>query len=124
MIYLARSERFELPTPRFEVWCSIQLSYERLAQKFTQNCGELPRSASHGRASLTEFGRKFYSEIAIGAQILASRSNPAHTPMSQPTGLQGKAAASVAKRRLCPRVHLLPVHLPGRSAPRALVQEP
>ena len=27
---LARSERFELPTPRFEVWCSIQLSYERL----------------------------------------------------------------------------------------------
>jgi hypothetical protein len=26
---LARSERFELPTPRFEVWCSIQLSYER-----------------------------------------------------------------------------------------------
>jgi hypothetical protein len=29
--YLARSERFELPTPRFEVWCSIQLSYERLA---------------------------------------------------------------------------------------------
>jgi hypothetical protein len=27
--YVARSERFELPTPRFEVWCSIQLSYER-----------------------------------------------------------------------------------------------
>jgi hypothetical protein len=27
---LARSEGFEPPTPRFEVWCSIQLSYERL----------------------------------------------------------------------------------------------
>ncbi len=26
---LARSGRFELPTPRFVVWCSIQLSYER-----------------------------------------------------------------------------------------------
>jgi hypothetical protein len=26
---LARSEGFEPPTPRFEVWCSIQLSYER-----------------------------------------------------------------------------------------------
>ena len=26
---LARSERFERPTPRFVVWCSIQLSYER-----------------------------------------------------------------------------------------------
>jgi catechol 2,3-dioxygenase-like lactoylglutathione lyase family enzyme len=26
---MARSEGFEPPTPRFEVWCSIQLSYER-----------------------------------------------------------------------------------------------
>jgi hypothetical protein len=26
---VARSEGFEPPTPRFEVWCSIQLSYER-----------------------------------------------------------------------------------------------
>ena len=26
---LARSEGFEPPTPKFEVWCSIQLSYER-----------------------------------------------------------------------------------------------
>ena len=29
LILLARSEGFEPPTPRFEVWCSIQLSYER-----------------------------------------------------------------------------------------------
>src|ERR1700689_3378131 len=28
---LARPERFELPTPRFVVWCSIQLSYGRFA---------------------------------------------------------------------------------------------
>ena len=27
---LARPERFELPAPRFVVWCSIQLSYGRL----------------------------------------------------------------------------------------------
>ena len=26
---MARSEGFEPPAPRFEVWCSIQLSYER-----------------------------------------------------------------------------------------------
>jgi hypothetical protein len=31
LILLARSEGFEPPTPRFEVWCSIQLSYERTA---------------------------------------------------------------------------------------------
>jgi hypothetical protein len=28
---LARPERFERPTPRFVVWCSIQLSYGRFA---------------------------------------------------------------------------------------------
>jgi hypothetical protein len=28
---LARPERFELPTPRSVVWCSIQLSYGRLS---------------------------------------------------------------------------------------------
>ena len=28
-LLVARSEGFEPPTPRFEVWCSIQLSYER-----------------------------------------------------------------------------------------------
>ena len=27
---LARPERFERPTPRFVVWCSIQLSYGRV----------------------------------------------------------------------------------------------
>jgi hypothetical protein len=27
---MARPGRFELPTPRFVVWCSIQLSYGRL----------------------------------------------------------------------------------------------
>ena len=28
---MARPKRFELLTPRFVVWCSIQLSYGRLA---------------------------------------------------------------------------------------------
>jgi hypothetical protein len=28
---MVRPERFELPTPRFEAWCSIQLSYGRLS---------------------------------------------------------------------------------------------
>ena len=31
---LARPERFELPTPRFEAWCSIQLSYGRIVRSF------------------------------------------------------------------------------------------
>ncbi len=35
-ICMARPERLELPTPRFEAWCSIQLSYGRTS-------GSLPR---------------------------------------------------------------------------------
>src|SRR5437763_15801665 len=31
ILEMARPERFELPTPRFVVWCSIQLSYGRFA---------------------------------------------------------------------------------------------
>src|SRR5579859_2849625 len=33
LILLARPKRFELLTPRFVVWCSIQLSYGRLASR-------------------------------------------------------------------------------------------
>jgi hypothetical protein len=37
-VFLARPERFELPTPKFVAWCSIQLSYGRKKQK--RNCAE------------------------------------------------------------------------------------
>ena len=30
---MARPERFELPTPKFVAWCSIQLSYGRAVVK-------------------------------------------------------------------------------------------
>ena len=30
---MARPEEFELPTPRFVVWCSIQLSYGRIRRR-------------------------------------------------------------------------------------------
>jgi hypothetical protein len=44
---LARSEGFEPPTPRFEVWCSIQLSYERVSG--IRQCSDLPRRNVVGR---------------------------------------------------------------------------
>jgi hypothetical protein len=44
MDLLARSEGFEPPAPRFEVWCSIQLSYERVI-------GERKWSGSAGPAT-------------------------------------------------------------------------
>src|ERR1700678_1676001 len=40
---LARPERFELPAPRFVVWCSIQLSYGRIWEARTY-WGGLPKA--------------------------------------------------------------------------------
>ncbi len=37
---VARSGRFELPTPRFVVWCSIQLSYERFVRRGASGLAE------------------------------------------------------------------------------------
>jgi hypothetical protein len=36
---LARPERFELPTPRSVVWCSIQLSYGRIRRRNPAKAG-------------------------------------------------------------------------------------
>ena len=36
---MARPKRFELLTPKFVVWCSIQLSYGRLSASFTTTQG-------------------------------------------------------------------------------------
>ena len=58
---LARPKRFELLTPRFVVWCSIQLSYGRV---FRQALGQRPRCIR------SKFGRPRKS-------ALATRSGPA-----------------------------------------------
>ncbi len=59
---MARPERFELPTPRFVVWCSIQLSYGRSA------CD--PRFAAPAwearRADVTEIARHLQAGLAGG----------------------------------------------------------
>src|SRR5215475_11779100 len=44
---MARPERFELPTPRFVVWCSIQLSYGRIVAR---HAGSIGRQAPGARA--------------------------------------------------------------------------
>jgi hypothetical protein len=35
---MARPKRFELLTPRFVVWCSIQLSYGRFVRRAEKSC--------------------------------------------------------------------------------------
>ena len=57
---MARPERFELPTPRSVVWCSIQLSYGRNSGRnvgVREGCGTLlderrpAQALSHAAAS-------------------------------------------------------------------------
>ena len=71
---MARSGRFELPTPRFVVWCSIQLSYERDVAGLTDPrqrrphhrpsicCWQARTSARNARHFV---GRKYAFSLAI-----------------------------------------------------------
>ena len=47
-ILLARPEGFEPPTPRFVVWCSIQLSYGRFLRIAREMFPDQPRPAGSG----------------------------------------------------------------------------
>jgi hypothetical protein len=44
---LARPKRFELLTPRFVVWCSIQLSYGRFARRVKKPAAQAACDARH-----------------------------------------------------------------------------
>ena len=44
---MARPKRFELLTPRFVVWCSIQLSYGRFAHRAENRRTSKARDAGH-----------------------------------------------------------------------------
>ena len=53
MILLARPKRFELLTPRFVVWCSIQLSYGRVLRGSRR---EMLRPTDRGRTRALAIG--------------------------------------------------------------------
>ena len=57
---MARSEGFEPPTPRFVVWCSIQLSYERAQAR-------RPAPATRRTLSKSPQGRKGAAGAALGS---------------------------------------------------------
>jgi hypothetical protein len=52
---MARPERFELPTPRFVVWCSIQLSYGRTCAP--RGAQKRPQEASRASSRFREPGQ-------------------------------------------------------------------
>ena len=74
---MARSERFELPTPRFEVWCSIQLSYERRRESEDY----IAPSANAIATKLCRWHRHF---IALAGLALSSRQAPTPPAIRRP----------------------------------------
>ena len=48
---MARPERFELPTPKFVAWCSIQLSYGRLIAWTWNRSGIVPSRPVTGQST-------------------------------------------------------------------------
>ena len=75
---MARSGRFELPTPRFVVWCSIQLSYERIAAGQTHPCKRRP----HHRPSICRWQAR---TSARNARHFVGRSQPSLLPLCTQT---------------------------------------
>jgi hypothetical protein len=80
--YLVRPEGFEPPTPRFEVWCSIQLSYGRLCGQYSQCSlkGKLRHSqaARSGRANAARHAREtqpldFFREDGLPNRFVLTR---------------------------------------------------
>jgi hypothetical protein len=85
---MARRGRFELPTPRFVVWCSIQLSYRRLPS----------RGAATGAA---EGARNLASRSPLGKRGDAAF---AHALRSAPPGAKNPASGRTQglKKRAIP----------------------
>jgi hypothetical protein len=73
---MARPERFERPTPRFVVWCSIQLSYGRLPAD--ARSGRMSSGRWHGRdAVISRSPRPWQASVAISpSQAAARRGKP------------------------------------------------
>ena len=70
MKIMARPERFELPTPRFVVWCSIQLSYGRVMSKDVVGAiGPIWKISSEGK------------EIGVGLQARGGRHSAPGPPV-------------------------------------------
>ncbi len=91
LFYMARPKGFEPLTPRFVVWCSIQLSYGRIILK----TGVLAPKSAHGKR---QGPRKYTHSIsaAIGAPghspgrttHCAPRPQPPDLPQPPPNGSQ------------------------------------
>src|SRR5437763_238908 len=105
ILEMARPKRFELLTPRFVVWCSIQLSYGRFGAKGrTRKAGRVGRSIAKGlircwQGLALESVR--HRPAVVRSDPLACLAAPAAPRRSPPS-----AAASGALALAAPRAEL------------------
>src|SRR5689334_984063 len=122
---LARSEGFEPPTPRFEVWCSIQLSYERRAfyyrsRRLISTCASRNHQApDHDRLSSELAAKRVTSHtVKTNTSMLAPRTPRA---MSTPSRNGG---TTMAVADLPAFIRLLGVNVLHRSPERSEAELP
>src|SRR5207245_7390865 len=63
---VARPKRFELLTPRFVVWCSIQLSYGRVLRIARENVPKTSKAAGNAPLAIG-FGQRWQVRQRSGA---------------------------------------------------------
>src|SRR6516162_2951577 len=114
---VARPKRFELLTPRFVVWCSIQLSYGRVLRIARENVPKTSKAAGNAPLAIG-FGQQWQGsarEVRLGLDI--------HLPLS-PAGLT-RGSIVLAKKMDC---RVKPGNdecvLPPRHPPHALARSP
>ena len=97
LILLARPKRFELLTPRFVVWCSIQLSY--------------------GRGLSMRGG--LYSRVARCARVQVGRRDRADSAAKWALVALGRTWAAIRSLLMWRIPRLVGMLMPGQPAPRA-----
>ena len=95
---MARRERFELPTPRFVVWCSIQLSYGR-AMGLT-GLGRSKGTYSRQRGGARIIPRISPRYLAPRARHSAARAEKSHAKIMYKSGLSPRNPLSKLQIRL------------------------
>ena len=110
-VELARPEGLEPPTPRFEAWYSIQLSYGRLRGRHNVRCRVAPSKCTRGRrGSGTGPAQSF--ELLRRLDDQASMTVPGHRRIGGAPG-----GPSPETCRPCTRGPRRRAHRTGRSAP-------
>ena len=74
---MARPKRFELLTPRFVVWCSIQLSYGRLFREQTESLDAISLNdiKAPDLVAKAVAGTPATAKAAKGQQVLPEKAN-------------------------------------------------